>query len=470
MRNLLLKAKGARTVAQFAQELNKNPVIVNRWLSLNPVTMCPDSLPSEEDLVSISKIASNGVTLYSLRKIFGYPVVKKVSETTSATSKDGPQKAREFIDSAKTFYNTVKETLPKFIEEKADVSFSSLIEFLNIYSFTYFPYENIGYETYVSKDKNYRKMHNLPDNTDALINIVRVSLSDASAKRGIEFACSIAATITDDKQFLIKSVNFEGPDSNEKQTYLTYIRHRDVDKSAKEKLLDAIFGKNTNKYLEIVHGFGMPICEQYYFSNSRLIQNFCATHRDAIIDLCAGNKNYYTRIINGENPVEVFKDYPCMSTGCTGIGGFIADVMSTELNVSIEFWSDDEDENFDNIPCIMLNNDILDNSGFKYETIRDYFAECAKELGINVIGNMHFKLELIEENRTSNLCSCKTAICDSEQCHWVNIEDTPIPKPGMYRIKDILGNIHIAVFIKDLGFLYPYEVVCWDSNYVPAAK
>lgn len=361
-KELLRKGIGTRTQKEFANQTGITPATINRMLNDDTIPC-----PKVKTLETFASKMSN-VTLAELLEACGYDVP------------------------------TLPDVIRKFESDTAD----------------FFAFEHSGLNLFSQLSDVESKLRSFLGR-NVMNSDIQVSQNDIPsemAQKGAEeastlklywvydnYACcttfDIYYTLTSKQRVILIGSNIESAIDDEKHIGRTSVkkhRKRTTGPSAEERLLTAIFGPLLENILPTTYvGYGF-----YYEETPSGFVDFLHSHADTFCD-SKENIALYQRIVNGENPDEVFVEY-YDEDGETGTGVVVADIMYKETGNKYLFYQKDsylspEEQN----SCVMLKAE--NNEARKIPNpVLIYLFECAKTLQLKQFGMVYYRTTCIKEN------------------------------------------------------------------------
>ena len=158
------------------------------------------------------------------------------------------------------------------------------------------------------------------------------------------------------------------------------------------RLLRAIFGtENDQKLPQTYAGYGF-----YLDGTPEGFTDFLNKHADTFCHT-RENMQFFKRILNGEDPEDVFSEYWDRNDCSQGIGAVISDIMYQETGNEYLYYEPDED-----IPEEERNSCIMDREEYDMidrmdESRVKYLYQCARELKIQKFGVVYYHTTIQEE-------------------------------------------------------------------------
>ena len=374
---ILKKCMGSLSQIEYARRSGIGPVTLNRILKNE------NQRPSKITLKKIVKTSPEITNYEELLQVCGY----------IANEQDYADMV-PFVERARSVVERIKRTLPQSVGEIR--IYETLKDFIREYEISSSDEHFMGMR--ISKEEEYEG--NRHPGTE-YYSVVSFQFADDTYECRVWLVIYYVKTVggkiivTDtamDGESLVEAgaisqnaidmLYEDGEDINSMEYFYT-IRRSPKSKSAERRLLDAIFGKDSETYNCPVFGFGfyMPFFPSTF---SRFLleheQSFCKSEEEHELFAKFQKKDV--------DPELLFEDYQDEMTLGEGFQSVVANIMKRETGLPFQFFESDEENK--NIPLIIIPDD---HEEYVPQKLVDIVRPYASELGIKKFGKCLFYQE-----------------------------------------------------------------------------
>ena len=408
--NLLRRAIGERSRAEFAKRSEISAIQLHRWLKKEDPPR-----PSVKNLQKIARCASGGVTYRDLLAACGYSDAELDFYSEEQETAKGEKKDRVLLPEHERVAACEEDILKGFSEmtNRSQVPYNDVDEFVEMVNLLYsvedlcFDVGNERINDLEIKEKPNGKYY------------VPLTISWASGERDEEAYHFTKGLIfyykTEDGQVMISQVTFSGKDLIayriitikdggleflEKKPIITISKKRDQkknhttqDEMRAAETVTKLLMDGIREYPDIVSGHGFEFRE-----NLPKLKDFLLSHKDAFAKT-PSDEERLEELLRGERPpAEIYQDYEDRSNWEEGVGALVATIMTEETGFTFTYWAEHEggfyDPGIDPTPHSYILIEEINERAAEVElgTLYDILCRYCVELGIREFGMCYARI------------------------------------------------------------------------------
>ena len=428
-KKLLKNGIGTRTQTQFAKETGISRGNINRMLNQIEIQK-----PSKKMLLTLAA-HMHSVSAKDLLESCGYEMAD-----VNETAKDVKE------DIIKVLSNAVGDIYEDMIKKLEDLS---RMEFPYLNGCTWIPTTESGQipEGAALKGRDFNTMEFCWD-YGKYCGRTFVTIGSTDTGDGQHVLCGFTMDIDEmaessfiyDRKSNISAKNITVKDIDKETSCVIeeYRENNNVYSSAESSFLNSIF-KNTGYYK--VTNFG---CGFYYKETPENFKDFVMSNAEYFC-VSKETQDLYQRLLNDEDPDEVFKDYGGHAKWeeC-GTGWAIADILTNKTGQDFLYFIKDEERRGEDPDdsCIMcpFENHYFDDELFDKDVLKATY-EAALALGIKKFGMVYYEQMMKKDGR-------QEYDTDSFHYEYVNKSDVITDKEVLRKLKEDAGKV--ALYYRQL--------------------